>query len=317
MTVKRIFITGASGCIGHYITDELIRETQHELFLLVRNPDKLKLDCTRRSGITVLQGDLNAIGDVRDTLDAIDCAILTAAAWGGTQECWDINVTKTHELIDLLNPEVCQQVLYFSTASLLDRHNCLLPEAGQIGTDYIRSKYDCLQTLPRLALSDRMTVLYPTLVLGGDEQMPYSHISGGLPDVMKWINAIRFFKVDGSFHFMHAADIARVVRHFVEHPPHALQHHVLGNEPYTVDRAIREICAYLDRRIYFRVPLSGWLVDFFIKVFNIQMADWDRFCLSYRHFVYDRTISPAALGLPAHCPTMVDVLKTRNILPRR
>jgi nucleoside-diphosphate-sugar epimerase len=107
---------------------------------------------------------------------------------------------------------------------------------------------------------------------------------------MKWINAIRFFKVDGSFHFMHAADIARVVRHFVEHPPHALQHHVLGNEPYTVDRAIREICAYLDRRIYFRVPLSGWLVDFFIKVFNIQMADWDRFCLSLRSDDFTRCV---------------------------
>ncbi|MGB3558972.1 MAG: SDR family oxidoreductase, partial [Geitlerinemataceae cyanobacterium] len=41
--IKRIFITGASGCIGQYITETLIQNTQHELYLLVRNPDKLKI----------------------------------------------------------------------------------------------------------------------------------------------------------------------------------------------------------------------------------------------------------------------------------
>ncbi|MDE5120331.1 MAG: SDR family oxidoreductase, partial [Trichodesmium sp. St19_bin1] len=43
MSHKRIFITGASGCIGHYIVEFLIQNTHHELYLLVRNPDKLKV----------------------------------------------------------------------------------------------------------------------------------------------------------------------------------------------------------------------------------------------------------------------------------
>ncbi|NET54014.1 MAG: NmrA family NAD(P)-binding protein [Merismopedia sp. SIO2A8] len=41
MTLKRILITGASGCIGQYITEALVQETEYELFLLVRNPLKL------------------------------------------------------------------------------------------------------------------------------------------------------------------------------------------------------------------------------------------------------------------------------------
>ncbi|MFM7577798.1 MAG: NAD(P)-dependent oxidoreductase, partial [Microcystaceae cyanobacterium] len=35
---KRLFITGISGCIGHYLADLLIEQTDYELFLLVRNP---------------------------------------------------------------------------------------------------------------------------------------------------------------------------------------------------------------------------------------------------------------------------------------
>ncbi|XTZ12966.1 MAG: SDR family oxidoreductase, partial [cyanobacterium endosymbiont of Rhopalodia inflata] len=49
--MKRIFLTGASGCIGHYMTEALIQETAHELFLLVRNPEKLQVDYKARPNI--------------------------------------------------------------------------------------------------------------------------------------------------------------------------------------------------------------------------------------------------------------------------
>ena len=60
--MKRILVTGASGCIGHYLSEALIQETEHELYLLVRNPNKLQLDTQSRPGITVLQGDMGQIG---------------------------------------------------------------------------------------------------------------------------------------------------------------------------------------------------------------------------------------------------------------
>jgi hypothetical protein len=41
---KRIFITGASGCIGHYLIEALLDTTPHELFLLLRNPAKLQFN---------------------------------------------------------------------------------------------------------------------------------------------------------------------------------------------------------------------------------------------------------------------------------
>ncbi|NEP89541.1 MAG: NAD(P)-dependent oxidoreductase [Okeania sp. SIO2C2] len=315
MSHKRIFVTGASGCIGHYIVESLIQNTQHELFLLVRNPEKLKIDYKARSGVNLLTANLREIEGFSDLLSEINVAILVATAWGNLQEVFDINVVKTIKLVKLLNPEVCENIIYFSTASILDSQNKLLKKAGEIGTDYIRSKYDCMYQLSRLKNVPPLTCLFPTLVLGGDDKKPYSHLSSGLPEIIRYIGLIRWLKADGSFHFIHAEDIARVVTYLVENPPQSqeLQKLVLGNTPVTVNQAITEICAYLKKRIYFQFNLSPWLIELIIVVFQIQIAAWDRFCLEYRHFTYQNPVNPATFELPTSCPTLADVLRTRNI----
>lgn len=325
MISKRIFVTGASGCIGHYIAETLIQETKHELFLLVRNPDKLMVDVHARPGVTIIRSDIREIEQHSSLLKTIDCAILTATAWGG-DGVHDVNVLSTLRLMELLDPEICQQVIYFSTASVLDRDNQLLKEAGEIGSDYIRSKYVCFEKLTKLAIAPKVTTLFPTLVLGGGDvstsngvtRYPYSHLSAGIGEVIRWMKLIRFFDADGSFHFIHGQDIAVVVKHLVENPPIAVEPRkiVLGNEKLTVNQAIEEACAYLNQKIYFRIPLSLWLTDFFIFLFRIQMGEWEHFSLHYRHFVYQNPVSPATFGMPTYCATLYDVLKLSGI-PRR
>lgn len=319
MTPKRIFLTGASGCIGHYIADALIQQTSHDLFFLVRNPQKLKFDYNARPGITIIPGDMREIEQVDRLLKTMDCAILAATAWGGAQETYDTNVTKTIRLMNLLDPLVCEQVLYFSTASILDRHHQPLPQAGTLGTDYIKTKYICHQQLSKLAIAPQITSLFPTLVFGGDAQKPYSHLSAGIQDVTRWIDIIRFLKADASFHFLHARDIAQVVGYLVDHPlgSQHVREIVLGNPALTVDRAVEEVCAYLNKSIYFRIPLSIPFANLLIKLFRIQMAAWDRFCLDYRHFTYENPAHPSQFGLSDYCPTVADLLKISGITPRR
>lgn len=315
MTAKRIFITGASGCIGHYIVDALIQQTPHELFLLVRDPQKFKLDPNTRAGIHLLQGDLYQIEQFSKLLKTMDAAILTAAAWGGSQETYDINVTKTIRLLNLLDPDICEQVIYFSTASILDRTNQPLKEAGQIGTDYIRSKFTCHQRLSKLAIAPQITTVFPTLVFGGDSTKPKSHLNLGLPDVLRWMGLIRFFRLDGSFHYIHSHDIAQVVTHLIDHPPGLgdSRELVLGNPAMTVDEAIAEISHYLKKRLYFRIPLTPPLINFFIRIFRIQMAAWDRFCLTYRHFTHQNPVNPATYGAVPFCGSLSDILKVSGI----
>ncbi len=311
----RILVTGASGCVGHYVSETLINNTDHELFLLMRNPAKFQLDPQVRPGVTIVAIDMMQIGEQAELLKTVEVAILTAAGWGG-QDAFNVNYTKTHELLGLLNPAVCQQVIYFATESILDRQNRLLPEAGQIGTDYIKSKHQCFSSLSQLPIADRITTVFPTLVLGGDEHKPYSFLSADLPNVTKYAGLLRWIKAEGSFHFIHGQDIAAVVQHLVEHPEVADQYDrkvVMGNKLVVVEEGIKEICAYLGKPVVFQVPLSIALINLVIKVFRIQMAEWDYFCLQNRHFEHSPIVSPATFGLPVHAATLSAVLRTRGI----
>lgn len=319
--MKRIFITGASGCIGHYLTEALIEETQDELFLLVRNPDKLKVDLKARSHIHIIEGNLAKIEDHTELLKTMNVAVLVATAWGDPKETYNINVTKNLQLMELLNPAICEQVIYFSTASILGNDNKLLKEAGEIGTDYISTKYECFNRLSRLKIAPKITTVFPTLVFGGDGNKPYSHLSGGLADVVKWVKLVKWLKADGSFHFIHGRDIAQVVVHLIKNPPpenpdQPLSEErlfVLGNEPLTADQAIKEMCDYFQQKIYLQIPLSIALANFFIKIFKIKMAEWDRFCLNYRHFTYEKYYRPSSFGLKDYCPTIADLFESAGI----
>ncbi len=318
MSQKRILVTGASGCVGHYLSEALIKETNHELYLLVRNPSKLQVDTQARPGITVLQGDMQEISFFADLLKTIDTAVLTATAWGG-DNTFKINVDKTLELMSLLDPDRCEQVIYFSTASVLGRNEQPLKEAGEIGIDYVRSKYDCLHKVPKLDIAPKVTTVFPTLVLGGEADKPYSHISSGISEVTKYIDLIRFLQVDGSFHFIHGRDIATVVRYLIDNPPRENQSRklVLGQAQLTANQAIEDVCAYLGKKIIFRLPLSLSLANIIIAVFRIQMDAWSRFCMNYRHFIYKNAVNPASFGLPNYCATMSDVLKISGVKPAK
>jgi nucleoside-diphosphate-sugar epimerase len=319
--MKRIFITGASGCIGHYMTEALIQNTNHELYLLVRNPAKLKFNYQARPGIHLLVGDMSQIEKYSDLLFKIDLAILAATAWGGKEETYEINVVKTLSLINLLNPQICERVIYFSTASILDYNNKLLLPASQFGHDYILTKYQCFEQLAHQAIAEKIIAVFPTLVFGGEQDKPYSHLSAGITDVTKWIGLIRWFSLDGSFHFIHARDIAKIINYLVENPDYApnstadngVDCLVLGNPAISVDRAIAEITSYFQQKVYFRIPLYIWLTNIFIKLFRIQMDSWSRFSLDYRHFTYADPVTPASFGIQNYCSTVEELMKVSGV----
>jgi nucleoside-diphosphate-sugar epimerase len=317
--MKRIFITGASGCIGHYLAETLIQNSDHELFLLVRNPQKLRFDCQSRSGIHLLEGSLSDLEPFQNILSTVDVLIHVATCWGGEEESYEINVVKSLELMGRVDRDRIEQIIYFSTASILDRHNQPLKEAGEIGTTYIRTKYQCYSRLGELGLGDRITTVFPTLVFGGDKNKPYSHLSGGIAEVVNWIGLIRWLKADGSFHLVHAQDIAGVVAHLVDRPPLSGESRILplGIPAMSVNAAIREVCQYLGKRIYLQIPLSLGLANFLIKVFRLRMADWDRFCIDYRHFTYQNPVTPASFGGVNYCSTVADILQASGISPAK
>ena len=313
--MKRIFITGASGCIGHYIAETLINHTSYELYFLVRNPDKLLFDYNSRPGIHLIKEDLKNINQLSNFLKTVNVAILAATSWGGDVESYEINVSSTMDLINLLDPEICQQIIYFSTASILNSNSKPLLEAKTLGTNYVRTKYQCYIRLQELSIYNKIVTVFPTLVFGGEKDKPYSHLSGGINDVIKWINLIRFFKVDGSFHYIHAKDIAQIIKYVIQNPSLTLVNKdiVLGNKKTTVNEAVEKICKYLDKQIYFRIPLSITLANIFIKIFRLRMEAWDYFSMNYRHFTYKKTTIPFDFGINNYCTTIENLMTLSKI----
>jgi hypothetical protein len=48
-------------------------------------------------------------------------------------------------------------------------------------------------------------------------------------------------------------------------------------------------------------------VDTVIKLFRIEVAEWDRFCIAQRHFTYD-VVSPETFGLVSKYPRLTNLL---------
>jgi hypothetical protein len=103
------------------------------------------------------------------------------------------------------------------------------------------------------------------------------------------------------------------VQHWVDHPPGERRDLVLGNDRLTINQMVEQFCAYLGWRIYFRIPLYLWLANIFIVLFRIQMAEWDRFSIDYRHFTHKTVVNPATYGLTPYCPTLADVLRASGV----
>jgi nucleoside-diphosphate-sugar epimerase len=302
--MKKIFITGASGCVGHYVFDKLVKHPDYHLYLMVRNPNKLRYDPSLFPNVTVVEEDIKDIGKRSDLLKEIDVLIHVAAGWGVTSHNFEHSV----DLFNQLDPARCQKVIYFSTASILGPDNKVNDRVGEVGTPYIKGKYLFHKELPKLAVYDKTVSLYPTWVLGGDDRHPYSHAMEGLKGACKWLWLLRFLSADFTFHFIHAADIALIVEHLLENAA-AEREFVLGNKAITVDQLIQQICDYYKAIRYFKVVISPEFLKGTASLFGKKLSDWDNYCLEHKHFTYKVT-KPEDFGLSSNFSTISQILQS-------
>lgn len=301
--MKDIFITGGSGCVGHYVVEALLNRGDCRLHLLVRDPAKFQFPLPA-DRVEIIRDDLLNIEAHAERLARMDAVVHLATAWGQAI-AYDVNVEATVKLAGLVDPARCKRFFYFSTASILDRENRPLAEAETHGTDYIRSKFQAYRRLEALPNREAITVMFPTLIFGGSPIHPVSHLSRGLGGILKALWLLRFFTLDGTLHFIHAADIARMVSHLLDHPVPA-RDLVLGNAPLTVSALIGELCDFYalpHGTPYDLTPLGGAVA----RLAGDRMTPWDRYSLTYQHFTY-HTHNPRALGMGPGFETIADIL---------
>ena len=325
----RILITGASGCVGQHIAQLLYRETDAQLLLWLRDPSKLKAVPANDPRIDLLVGDLRDVEPHRAVIASATRIIHTATAWGDPERAHQVNVVAVKEMLAATNPAVLEQVIYFSTASILNRNLELLPEAAEFGTEYIQTKALCLEQLEAHPLAARIVAVFPTLVFGGrvdgSGPFPTSYLTAGLVEATRWLWLARFLRADASFHFIHAADIARVCAHLASNPHRPnpepgqgpVRRLVLGQAPVTVNDTVASLCRW--RRTWrppFGIDLQGWLIEGLIKLLRIEVNAWDRFSIRQRHFVHDPVSPPERFGMVSHAPTLEAVFEDAG-LPHR
>lgn len=300
--MKKVLVTGANGCVGHYVVDELLQNPEYELYLLVRTPSKLREDIRQNPRVKLVVRGLEEIAREADTVRQMDLVVHLAAAWS-----YDTgNFEHAVDLFKLIDPDKCQKVIYFSTASILDENNRPLPEALSLGTPYISSKYRFHEELPKLPIFPKVVTLFPTWVFGGDSRHPHSHAAEGLKEVHKWAWLLRFFTVDASFHFIHAADMAKITKYLLENETKEKEY-VLGNPLITAQELIKQISDYYHQKIFFQIPISLPLVLALAKILRKQIQPWDRYCLEKRHFRH-QTVNCASFGLTSDRQTVSQIL---------
>jgi len=328
-TPARILITGASGCVGQHIADLLYRETNAELLLWLRDPSKLTAVPAADPRITLLVGDLRDVEPHRAQIASATRIIHTATAWGDPERAQQVNVVAVKQMLAATNPEVLEQVVYFSTASILNKDLQLLPEAMPYGTEYIQTKAQCLEQLEQHPLAQRIVAVFPTLVFGGRVDgsgvFPTSYLTAGLKEGARWLWLAKWLRAEASFHFIHAADIARVCAHLATNPHQAnpeagqgaVRRLVLGQPAVTVNETVKRLCRW--RRGWYPpigLDLRGWLIEGLIKLLRIEVNAWDRFSIRQRHFVHDPISPPERFGLVSHAPTLEAVFEDAGLKHR-
>ena len=178
---KQIFVTGCTGCIGHYVLDELKAKYPDAHFhLMARRPDRFKTDIPTWQNITIHEFALDDVHKLKDIMPQMDYIIHIATVWGyDLEKNIELNRDKTLEMFDYCDPNRLKRIIYFSTASILKEGNQLCSVARKDGIPYVQSKYEAYIAIKASKWADRVITLFPTVVLGGDEKRPHSHISTG------------------------------------------------------------------------------------------------------------------------------------------
>jgi len=116
----RIFLTGGTGFIGHFVAKEFL-EQGHSLKILSRNPDKIP-SLAKHKNVEMLKADLLDSEAIKKGLEGCDACIHIALGWGETPLSMLANDTKaTVQLLEFAANAGCKKFIYTSSTAALGK----------------------------------------------------------------------------------------------------------------------------------------------------------------------------------------------------
>lgn len=116
----RIFITGGTGFIGHYVALNLLNRG-HELHIATRHPNKIP-SLAQNPNVKMFEGSLTDTEVLKQGVEGCDACIHIALGWGETPVTMLENDTKaTVTLLELAANAGCQKFLYTSSTAAMGK----------------------------------------------------------------------------------------------------------------------------------------------------------------------------------------------------
>ncbi len=303
-----IFITGATGCIGHYVCKEIQASfPDANLHMLVRNKKRFKQNIPNWPNVTVYEGGMDEIENCKNILNRTDYVIHIATVWGYDLDVnLRVNRDRTLEMFEYLDKTRIKKIIYFSTASILTKNNTLSKAAETAGTPYVKSKLAAYKAIKSSSWQDKIITLFPTMVLGGGMEFPYSHISQGLKTIKTPIRWAKWLKLKGAFHFLHAKDIAQMVI-IAMTDKRVPSDVVMGNKVLTFNDAIKDIAVHFNQKIWVQLSLPKWVINTALFLLKNRVDSWGAYCAKNPFFIYS-VLSPQDFGKKVQFPNFKSVL---------
>ena len=134
---------------------------------MVRDKNKLPLAIQKNKRIKLLICDIRECNRFSKEISQINFLIHTATAWGDPKRAYEVNIKAFEELLGMLENNKLEKIIYFSTASILNKHCEAMRESLTYGTEYIQTKYECFVRLKESSFAEKTFAVFPTLVFGG------------------------------------------------------------------------------------------------------------------------------------------------------
>jgi nucleoside-diphosphate-sugar epimerase len=222
----KVFVTGASGFLGHAVCQEL-NGRRHEIASLVRRPG------SEPPGTVPVAGDLGDTGTLAAVVESVrpDCVIHLAAEIASQRDprkIAEVNVSGTRRLLSACNAlDEKPRFVFASTVVTGDAHGAQLDEdsALPVETAYGRSKQEGERLVRESGLHD--VIIRPSHVYG----------PGGwyADEFVKRLRQPGRFAVIGTgknwWDVVHVADVASACVDAAERAPSGALYHVVDDEP--------------------------------------------------------------------------------------
>ncbi len=116
----RIFLTGGTGFIGHYVSKALLKRG-HSLHIATRHPNKIP-SLAKHPNVTLFEASLNDSSILKEAIQNCDACIHIALGWGETPLTMLENDTKaTVNLLEMATAAQCKKFLYTSSTAAMGK----------------------------------------------------------------------------------------------------------------------------------------------------------------------------------------------------